>query len=289
MYKPGKYVVAVSGGVDSMVLLDLLTRMPSLELVVAHFEHGVREDSTEDLRLVQAAAVHYRLPFVYARGNLGAGVSEADARAARYAFLHQTRQEHGAASIVTAHHQGDVVETAMLNMLRGTGRRGLSSLKSTDTIVRPLLAHTKQELLHYAAANNIQWREDSTNSDERYLRNYLRHRVVPKMTPEQHAALLGYIAKAQQLNHEIDAALHQYIQSGELDRRWFIMLPHAVSAEVMAAWLRYNSAAFDRRGIDRLVVFGKTAMSGKQADVDKNSKLHAGKEHITLVVKSSTP
>jgi tRNA(Ile)-lysidine synthetase-like protein len=289
MHKPGKYVVAVSGGVDSMVLLDLLTRIPNLELVVAHFEHGVREDSMEDLRLVQTAAARYGLPFVYARGNLGAGVSEADARAARYAFLHQTRQEHGAAGIVTAHHQGDVVETALLNMLRGTGRRGLSSLKSTDTIVRPLLAHTKQELLNYAAVNNILWHEDSTNSDERYLRNYLRHTVVPKMTPAQHAALLAHIAKAQQLNHEIDAALHRYIQSGRLDRRWFIMLPHAVSAEVMAAWLRHNRAAFDRRSIDRLVVFGKTATPGKHADIDKNIKLHVGKEHITLVVASSTP
>jgi tRNA(Ile)-lysidine synthase len=288
MHKPAKYIVAVSGGVDSMVLLDLLTRIPNMELVVAHFEHGVRQDSAQDLELVRDTAERYGLPFVFAHGNLGPDVSEATARDARYKFLHTVRQGHQAAAVVTAHHQGDVVETAMLNMLRGTGRRGLSSLKSTDTVVRPLLAHTKQELLNYAKAHNIQWREDSTNTNERYLRNYLRHNIVPNIPADKHAALLAHIYKARQLNHEIDTILHEYTQSGELDRHWFIMLPHAVAAEVMAAWLRRNGGAFDRRGIDRLVVFGKTARPGKHADVDKNIKLQAGKEHITLRVDPSS-
>jgi tRNA(Ile)-lysidine synthase TilS/MesJ len=192
------------------------------------------------------------------------------------------RQEHGALAVVTAHHQGDVVETAIINLLRGTGRRGLSSLASTDTIIRPLLAHPKQTLINYAQNNNITWREDSTNGDARYLRNYLRRNVVPRMTHGQHAALLGHIYKAGQLNREIDAVLHQYIQVQALDRQWFIMLPHAISTEVMSAWLRRNRAAFDRRSIERLVVFGKTAGPGKRADIDKNNILHTSKEHITL-------
>jgi tRNA(Ile)-lysidine synthetase-like protein len=282
---PGKFVVAVSGGVDSMVLLDLLTRIPGMELVVAHFEHGVRDDSLEDLRLVRSAAERYGLPFAYARGNLGPGVSEAAARDARYAFLHKVRRDRAAQAIVTAHHQGDLVETALINLARGTGRQGLSALKSTDTVIRPLLGHTKQQLIDYARANNITWREDSTNSDERYLRNYLRRRVLPAMTPGQHEQLLSHIYMAQHLNEKIDAILKPLISQGQLDRQWFIMLPHDVSTEVIAAWLRYHHATFDRRTVERLVRFAKTAVPGKRLDVDKNNVLHAGKEHISLLVK----
>ena len=102
--RPGTYVVAVSGGVDSMVLLDVLAQVPGLQLVIAHFEHGVREDSDEDLQLVESAAKHYDLPFIYERGNLGPTASEAVARAARYAFLRRVREQHAADAIVTAHH-----------------------------------------------------------------------------------------------------------------------------------------------------------------------------------------
>src|ERR1019366_2308598 len=80
---PGKYVGAVSGGVDSVSLLHLLQGQPGVKLIVAHFDHGIREDSPEDRRLVQDAARNYRLPFVYDTGGLGVGTSEATARTAR--------------------------------------------------------------------------------------------------------------------------------------------------------------------------------------------------------------
>src|SRR6266542_1461422 len=143
---PGKYVVAVSGGVDSMVLLDLLRQKPKLELVVSHFDHGIRPDSEEDRRLVQRIARAYGLPFVYARGNLGPKAGEALAREARYAFLRRVQQEQGAKAIITAHHQDDMLETAIMNLLRGTGRRGLSSLKSREGLLRPLLNWTKKDI-----------------------------------------------------------------------------------------------------------------------------------------------
>src|SRR6185436_20114617 len=122
--RPGKYVVAVSGGVDSMVLLDLLRQKPKLELVVAHFDHGIREDSAQDRKLVQRIAKAYGLPFVHAKGNLGPKAGEALAREARYAFLRQVQADHDAKAIITAHHQDDMLKTAIMNLLRGTGRRG---------------------------------------------------------------------------------------------------------------------------------------------------------------------
>src|SRR5688572_27728765 len=127
---PGKYIVAVSGGVDSMVLLHLLSQHSQSELIVAHFDHGIRPDSAEDRKLVEKTAKKYGLEFVYREGELGPGASEAEAREARYGFLQIIKVKHNAKAIVTAHHQDDMLETAIINMLRGTGRKGLSSLVS---------------------------------------------------------------------------------------------------------------------------------------------------------------
>ena len=121
---PGTYIVAVSGGVDSIVLLDLLANQEKAKLIVAHFDHGIRNDSRDDRMFVQDLAVRYELPFVYDVGNLGQGASEAKAREARYTFLRGVRQAAGARSIITAHHEDDVLETAILNIMRGTGRKG---------------------------------------------------------------------------------------------------------------------------------------------------------------------
>jgi tRNA(Ile)-lysidine synthetase-like protein len=279
---PGKYVLAVSGGVDSMVLLDILAHAAGVELVVAHFDHGIRDDSDEDRQLVEAAAGKYGLPFVFARAELGPGASEAAARAARYAFLQQARLEHGARAIITAHHQDDLIETALLNMLRGTGSRGLTSLRSTEDIKRPLLHIPKSQLQDYAASHGLRWREDSTNQADRYRRNYVRHHVTPRLTSEARQKLLHYIETAHRLHREIDAELETYIDTTQLGRQWFTMLPHAVSAEVMALWLRSNGLSFNRASIQRLVVFAKTAAPGKLADLDSEHVIGVSKNHITL-------
>jgi len=281
-------VVAVSGGVDSMVLLDVLAHMAGvpgvrLALVVAHFDHGIREDSAEDQRLVATTAQAYGLPYIYDQGLLGAGASEAQAREARYAFLRRVRTEQGADAIMTAHHQDDVLETAIINMVRGTGSRGLSSLRSAGDIVRPLLGFTKQQLYEHAAQHGLAWREDSTNQDERYLRNYIRRQLMPKLSAVHRVALLSATQLAASLNDEIEQLLVPHVAGIRLDRRWFVQLPHAVAAEAMAAWLRQHGAVYDRKAVERLVVFAKTGLPGKQASVDNKYHLAASKEHIKLV------
>lgn len=277
--KPGKYVVAVSGGVDSMALLDVLRRMDDVELVVAHFDHGIRTDSAKDRELAQRTARQYGLPFEYEEGHLGARASEAKAREARYAFLRKVMQKHGARAIITAHHQDDVLETAVLNMLRGTGRKGLSSLKSQGNILRPLLNISKSTILAYAHKNRLAWREDSTNADQRYLRNYIRHSILSKATIPQRQALLRHINKAEELNKEIDQLLGVEA-SQELKRGWFIGLPYAVSAEVITAWLRAHGVQdINRKMVHRLAVAGKTARPGAKIDIDAT--------HLLLVSKSS--
>lgn len=288
--KPGKYVVAVSGGVDSMVLLDLLRQDPKLDLVVAHFDHGIRPNSAEDRKLVQRIAKAYDLLFVYAQGNLGPKAGEALAREARYAFLRQVQEEQGAKAIITAHHQDDMLETAILNLLRGTGRRGLSSLKSREDLVRPMLNWTKKQVREYAEEHDLVWAEDITNEDERYLRNYIRHNILSRFTRKGRESLLGHIKQAAKVNEEIDKLLDKDLDEqpakNELNRTWYLQLPYAVATEMMAAWLRRNGVAtFDRHMIERLVVAAKTAKPGKLADVNSRHVVQFTKDRIRLDIR----
>lgn len=286
--RPGKYVVAVSGGVDSMVLLDLLRQKPRLELVVAHFDHGIRPNSADDRKLVQRIAKAYGLPFVYAKGNLGPTAGEALAREARYAFLRRVQSDQGAKAIITAHHQDDMLETAIMNLLRGTGRRGLSSLRSRKDVVRPLLEWTKKDIRDYAEEHDIVWSEDYTNEDEHYLRNYIRHNILSRFTREARDALLQHMKQAGKINDEIDKLLDNDLSNqpakDELNRSWYAQLPYAVATEMMAAWLRRNGILqFDRHMIERLVVAAKTAAPGKLADVNADKVVRFSKDGIQLV------
>ena len=279
---PGTYIIAVSGGVDSVVLLDLLRLDPRAKVIVAHYDHGIRPDSPRDREFVQHLAETYQLPFIYDEGHLGPEVSEAAARKARYQFLHKARETSGADAIVTAHHQDDVLETALINLLRGTGRKGLSSLKSTDVVKRPLLHASKQEIKDYARRHGLRWREDSTNQDTKYLRNHVRHNLMPQFTPEQRRQLVEVTSRMREVNAELDQLLASHLQPA-LSREWFTMLPHDIALEVMAAWLRWHEVAdFDRHTLERLTVGAKVARPDKAIDIVKGHRMMVGKSHLAL-------
>lgn len=308
---PGRYVVAVSGGVDSVVLLHLLIQEQAkienrkskdtgtkafdaknfgfrpLQLTVAHYDHGIRTDSKLDRLFVQKLAEEYGLAFEYGEGHLGERVSEDAARRARYLFLRKIKSSARAAAIITAHHLDDVLETAVINLLRGTGRRGLSSLKNTPEILRPLLGASKHDILAYARRHSLKWREDSTNQDERYLRNYVRRKIISRFSPAERQMFLSHLEDLSALNHEIDAALTSQLQIStsphHLDRRWFIMLPHQVARDVMAGWLRASHGTFDKKLIEKLVTSAKTLQPGKIIDVDNTYKVVVEKEKLALV------
>ncbi len=285
--KTGKYVIAVSGGVDSVALLRMLQEKKDMELVVAHFDHGIRAGSAEDRLFVQGLAKNYRLSFVYEEGNLGTRTSEAMARQARYNFLRQAGKDSGARAIITAHHQDDVIETAIINMLRGTGRKGLTALKSQSDIFRPLLNVSKRELIIYAKKHGLHWREDSTNKDTAYLRNYVRHKLLPRFGDSDKANLVNIITRLEVTNQEIDAILADQLQiktkDNYLNRRWFNQLPHAMALEVLAAWLRANgSRGFNSRILERLVIAAKVAEPGKTFPVQKGLSLQVRMASLAL-------
>ncbi|HUC95681.1 MAG TPA: tRNA lysidine(34) synthetase TilS, partial [Candidatus Saccharimonadia bacterium] len=175
--KPGKYIIAVSGGIDSVVLLDLLSKKTGLKLIVAHFDHGIRSNSKQDRLFVEELSKDYKLPFHYKSVQLGKDASELVAREARYSFLFEICESEQALGVITAHHKDDVIETAIFNLIRGSGRKGISSLDSSGKLRRPLLKITKDEIMAYAKQNDIVWREDQSNKDLKYSRNLIRHKL----------------------------------------------------------------------------------------------------------------
>lgn len=265
------YVVAVSGGVDSVAMLHMLHDKKYVNLVVAHVNHGIRSDSDKDEELVRALANSYGYSFEFIRLNLGPNVNEATARQERYNFLNTIQQKYSALAVITAHHQDDVIETCFINIIRGTGRNGVSSLQSNKNKIRPLLHIPKSDIYKYAKTNNLEWNEDKTNQDLTILRNKLRHKVLPKISQKDRKNLLNLISqteyKNKQIDNEVQSLLYKGLHKGQpvLNRGWFVTLPHDISTEVIRLLLMQNGAIdIDRPTIERIVVGIKTKSAGKQ-------------------------
>lgn len=293
---PGHYVVAVSGGVDSMVLMHLLApkhhdKTNGYKFTAAHFDHGIRDDSHLDRLLVYEVARKLGLPFVFEEGALGPDASEDIARQARYEFLKKTQAASGARGIVTAHHHDDVVETAVLNLLRGTGRKGLSSIKNSDGLHRPLLNVPKEHIRAYAEANGLTWHEDSTNTDQKYRRNYVRHSVINRAkqkSPRDYQKLIALLRRQREINNAIDkhleTMLHVQPKRTALRRSDVVHLPYKVAAELVAEWLRGNGKrGFNRWLVDRLTVAIRTAQPHTEMLLDANSKVRFSKRDVEFV------
>jgi tRNA(Ile)-lysidine synthase len=194
--EPGEAIVAVSGGVDSVVLLDLLSGHASelgLSIAVAHVDHGIQSDSPTVRQAVAALAKKYQLPFEVTELHLGPQASETDARRARYAWLREVQRRRGATYLVTAHHQDDQIETVLLRTLRGSAPAGLAGIgrRARGGLVRPLLPFTRRELLEYATARNLPVHDDPANRDPRHLRSWVRTTLLPLLSERLGSALRG--------------------------------------------------------------------------------------------------
>ncbi len=190
-----RVLVAVSGGPDSVVLLDVLDRLKetfSLDLVVAHFDHSLRpEDDERETRFVDSLAVSKNLPFVTRKAPSSPGESgkspEEEARDARYAFLDHAGNAHGAQKIALGHTLDDQAETVIMRLLRGSGPAGLSGIPPVRNhqIIRPLIEITRREIEDYIARRDLRYVTDPSNFEKHHLRNRIRLDLLPQLKTYQ--------------------------------------------------------------------------------------------------------
>lgn len=271
------YIVAVSGGVDSVSLLDMMVRSKaSRDIIVAHFDHGIRDDSREDARFVERLAKLYGLPFYTKREELGSGTGESLARERRYAFLRELAKRSDG-HIVTAHHEDDLAETVAINVHRGTGWRGLAVLDSD--VLRPLLHMSKQDLINYAQRHGLEWREDSTNNSDAYLRNRLRPRIsqLPRETRKE----LAHLRQRQQdVKRQIEEEVRTIMGAGPLYGRYTLThIPRKIAHECLRV---VTSGRLTRPQIDRMLLAIKTAQPGHTYEAGSGITLQFSARYFTL-------
>ena len=262
-------VAGVSGGVDSVVLLDLLQRAGFARIFVAHFHHGLRgKDADRDAEFVRNLAESAGAMFVPGRGKTLVRAKknkesvEQAARELRREFFARTARKHGAAIVFLAHHAGDAAETMLFHLARGGGRRGLGSLRAQAgladgvVITRPLLGFTRPEIEAYAKARKLRWREDKTNRSGEFTRNRVRHAVLPALRRAVGHDPVPVMARAG----EILAAEDEWMESlvaaearvAQLDVRALRRKPVAHQRRLLRAWLRAHTGnEIDFETIDR--------------------------------------
>lgn len=244
-----RVVIAVSGGPDSICLFYLLlelSRERNIKLLVAHYNHSLRgREAVRDEKFVEEVTLKEGIPFVTERAKEGQIKGEEAARNFRYRFLEKTRGEWGGDWIATAHNMNDLSETLLLNLVRGTGIRGLKSMPLVrEHIVRPLLFAKRLEIEKYLREKKIESRHDKSNDSPIFARNFIRHQILPqleKLNPKVIESLerTAKIASIyDDFVREISSLELKKIRKKEgnstvLERKKFLCLSPAVQSEIV--------------------------------------------------------
>ena len=291
-----KLIIAVSGGVDSIVLFHLCLKL-KLNFFVAHCNFKLREKESDlDEKFVKDLAIKHNIKF-YTKSFNTKKLSNNDnksiqmvARELRYSWFEELSKELNVKHILTAHHLDDSLETFLINLSRGSGIDGLLGIpKVNDTVFRPLLIFKKDEILSYAKENKITWREDSSNKKNEYLRNQIRLEVLPKLK-EINPNLLENFSKSidrlQQSKSIIKDKMDDFVSdvSFTRDKNIYFEINKIKQVSNIDAYLyellkKYNFTQWDdiRDLLD--------SQSGKQI-ISKTHKLLKDREHLILAKNS---
>lgn len=218
-----RVLCAISGGLDSMVMLDLMIRS-DIEIAVAHINHNTRgEESDGDHQFVKGYAKSQGIAFfdltldpeVKNRPDF-----QQTARDLRYAFFNEIASKHKYDLIATAHHSDDDVETFFINLLRGSGLNGLAGIPlDSRNIIRPLKFANRSQIENYASNNEVRFREDSSNKSDKYLRNDLRHNLIPileRMNPNARGSIVKSISNIASSSSVLKSLiLEKYVEQQE--------------------------------------------------------------------------
>lgn len=275
---PGKYVVAFSGGSDSVALVSAAVELHKLnasyDFVAVHVEHGLRGDEgLRDMEFAQSfchargLTCHVKRVDVPARVRLTGDSVEQAARDLRYRALLDVAIREGAKKIITAHHANDQAETLLLHLVRGSGLKGLGGMqRETPLVLRPFLGFSKQELMEYCRSKGAVWVEDGSNNDIEYSRNYVRQEVMPlllKLNPMVVQNLCQTAKTLQEdeavLNEVAEKVLQQRAAGDELATEDWAVMPAAVRKRVIKLWLmkyRVEPSWTHISNLDRLITNG---------------------------------
>lgn len=271
-----RVTVALSGGMDSVVLLYLLKHLPerNFTLAAAHVHHGLREAAEADLQFCKSLCKEWEIPLEIFRGDAKAyarerGMSlEEGARALRYGFLDPLAdgREH---FVATAHHREDQSETFFINLYRGSGSRGLSGIAPRrGGYLRPLLSFSKEEIIALAREKGLSYVTDETNADTVFLRNFLRHKVLPLLQSREEGDFAKGLSAAMDCLREEDQALSQWAESIKDDRAETLApLPDAVLKRVLDRML---GKSLDRLHFREIATLIRKAPFSGQVQISEN-------------------
>ena len=287
-----KFLLACSGGLDSVALVHLCVRC-KLDFAIAHCNFNLRgEASNGDEKFVQELASSNDIQFFATNFDTISYIEknkvsvQVGARELRYRWFAEVMRKNDIKTLVTAHHVDDSLETFLINLSRGTGIDGLSGIpEKTETLSRPLLRFSRSQVLEYAKSQNLKWREDATNADTKYLRNKIRHEIVP-LLKDLNPSFLKNFTKTQEHLSESAALIDAHVL--ELKSRLFqekegvIRIPtqalldlNPISAHIHALFKVYGFTEWD--DVKNLI----TAMSGKEI-YSKTHRLLKDREFLLL-------
>jgi tRNA(Ile)-lysidine synthase len=248
--------VAVSGGPDSVALLAALRELQprwDLTLMVAHVDHGLRQEARQDREMVEGLCQRWNLPCAVCQlspGGRKSGV-EVWAREERYRFFAQVKEAYGLNRMALGHTQDDQAETVLFRLLRGSGRNGLGGIPPVRDgwLIRPLLACSRREVLAYLAERGLPSATDSTNADTIYTRNRIRHLLLPLLEREFSPQVRQHLAHLADLMRDEEALLVEVARGclarvqkpcGALSIPHLRMEPDALRMRVVRMWLLEN-------------------------------------------------
>ncbi len=252
LHERSEFILAISGGLDSMVLLQAMQKLkPQAQLVVAHFHHGESDDPEiktyreQAMQMVKSYCDTHKLKF-FSGKSLDKLSSEDEFRQKRLHFFAQVKADFPQSVFVTAHHKDDLLETWLLKMIRGSGPEGLENFKFwNQQTLRPLLSFTKAEILYYAQTEGLTWLDDPSNQANDYLRNWLRNEWLKILADKVPGSIANLTNSFQRLIDEIkdddQTIVINYQNSSTkalFDRTEFLQLSHSDQFKTLAKALK---------------------------------------------------
>lgn len=284
-----RLVVAVSGGVDSSVLLDAVVRLrtPAHHIVVASVDHGTGDAATEATARAVATAARHGVPAISEKLPVGRH-DEATLRAGRWTFLKRVGKAQDA-PIVTAHTLDDHIETVVMRAMRGAGARGLAGLFASSPVERPLLAHTRKAILAYARHHRVDFTEDPTNESLAFFRNRVRLELLPgirRVAPDFEEQVLDLSQRAAALRTEVDSIaklfeLESRASKVVLDAAALSDLPDESVRLLLPSLLGHAAITLDRRGLVRLASLVRAA-AGSRGQLSGGFEAIRSRSEITV-------